>query len=124
MSSSCGIDESGIILPKGRRITTMVSSHFNVWNTCLHILRERGFELEVDGESLPDGSYPPNALWIAHKDGFSFCGDNPIELLGLVAIYDHLKPTENRNYWWRIDGPDIWLELMEKTFPDKEDNPA
>jgi hypothetical protein len=98
-----------------------LASHLNVFNTCLLILRARGFELEVSGERRDDGCYPVGCHWIARKDGFYFCGDNPIELLGLVAIYDHIQPTEDRSYWWRIEGPDVWEELLEAAFPDPEE---
>ncbi len=97
----------------------MVASRPNVYNTCLRILRSRGFALEVRGEAEPDGSYPTDCRWIARKDDFYFCGDNPIELLGLVAVYDHVQPQEDRPYWWVVEGPDISTELMESAFPDK-----
>jgi hypothetical protein len=97
-----------------------LASHSNVYNTCLLILRDRGFSLRVEGEMTPEGCYPSNAYWIAEKDGFYFCADNPIELLGLVTVYDHVRPKEDRSYWWRVQGPDVWTELMEAAFPDKE----
>jgi hypothetical protein len=97
-----------------------LSSHNNVWNTCLRILRDRGFNLRVEGELEPDGSYPAQCFWIAEKVGFILTADNPIELLGLAAIYEHVKPTENQPYWWSLDGPDIVTELMERAFPDAD----
>ena len=96
-----------------------LASNANNYNTCLLILRSRGFALEVSGEAEPDGSYPSECRWIARKGGFYFCGDNPIELLGLVAIYDHVQPQDDRSYWWAVAGPDVGLELMETAFPDK-----
>lgn len=43
----------------------------------------------------------------AEKDGFVLLADNPIELLGLAAIYEDVRPSEHRPYWWSIDdGPD------------------
>jgi hypothetical protein len=98
-----------------------LSSHINVWNTCLRILRQRGFALRVEGEARADGCHPTDALWIAEKDGFFFCGDNPIELLGLVAVHDRVRPGEDLPYWWRVDGPDVYTELMEAAFPDTGD---
>jgi hypothetical protein len=95
-----------------------LGSHVNVYNTCLRILRARGFELEVSGEPEPDGSYPVVCQWIARKGDFYFCGDNPIELLGLVAVYDYVRPDEDRPYWWTVEGSDLWSELMEAAFPD------
>ena len=99
-----------------------LSSNFNVYNTCLRILRVRGFELHVEGELSADGCYPADAVWIAEKAGFRFMAHNPIELLGLAAIYDHVQPAENRSYWWLVEGADIWDELMEKAFPHTEEN--
>lgn len=96
-----------------------LTSHFNVWNTCLHILRVRGFALRVDGGLLPDGSYRPDATWIAEKDGFYFSADNPIELIGLVAVYDHVRPKKDVPYWWQANCPDLYGELMEERFPDR-----
>jgi hypothetical protein len=98
-----------------------LSSHANVYNTCLRILRHRGFDLRLEGELLPDGSYPPDPLWIAEKSGFRFCADNPIELLGLTAVYDHVHPATNKSYWWRVEGPDIWEELQKKAFEQSGD---
>lgn len=96
-----------------------LSSHANAYNTCLRILRARGFALHVEGEMTADGCYPVDALWVAEEAGFRFAADNPIELLGLVAVYDHVRPTEARPYWWSVEGPDIWSELMEAAFPDQ-----
>ncbi len=46
-------------------------------------------------------------VFTAEKDGFVLLADNPIELLGLAAIYEDVRPAENRPYWWSIDdGPD------------------
>jgi hypothetical protein len=97
-----------------------LASHANAYNTCLRILRARGFTLEVSGNQADDGGYPVDCLWIAHKGDFHFTADNPIELLGLTAIYEHVKPTEDQPYWWSVDGPDIWTELMEAAFPDDQ----
>jgi hypothetical protein len=98
-----------------------LSSSGNVHNTCLRILRQRGFALSVDGEQDADGCYPTDCLWIAEKEGYRFAADNPIELLGLVAIYDHVQPQgEAKGYWWHVDGPDLWREWMQAAFHDKD----
>ena len=101
-----------------------LSSNANVWNTCLLVLRSRGFSLEIVGEVEPDGSYPVDRFYIAHKDGFRFCAYNPIELLGLTAVYDYVQPTENCPYWWGVPGPDIDSELLEVAFPDEDKEPV
>ncbi len=96
-----------------------LGSHGNVWDTCLHILKERGYAIHVEGEVDENGSWPTDALWIAEKNGFLFKGYNPIELLGLIGIYDHIQPSEEIPYWWQVDCPDLTRELMFKAFPDQ-----
>ncbi|HEY1068097.1 MAG TPA: hypothetical protein VGE52_18380 [Pirellulales bacterium] len=96
-----------------------LASHVNAYNTCLQILRSRGYALEVSGELEADGTYPAACHWIARRDGFYFCGDNPIELLGLAAVYDFVQPPVDRPYWWKIEGPDIQEELYEAAFPEE-----
>jgi hypothetical protein len=95
-----------------------LASHYNVYNTWLRILRSRGFALEVTGIPQPDGSYPVEKRWFARQDGFCFTADNPIELLGLTSIYDHVHPADDRPYWWCVKGDDVMSELLEKAFPD------
>ena len=85
-----------------------LTSHANVENTCLRILRDRGFKLTLQGCESGSVGY----LWIAEKDGFRFTAENAIELLGLVAIFDHVKPKEDTPYWWSVKGPDVRRELM------------
>ena len=97
-----------------------LASNANVHNTCLRILHQRGYVLRVEGELDAGGYYPTDAFWIAEKDGFHFCGNNPIELLGLIAIHDHVQPKEETSYWWVVEGDDIWSELMEAAFPDED----
>lgn len=98
-----------------------LSSHANVYNTCLIILRQRGYDLWVEGEIDSEGCIDPLSLaWMAEKEGFDFQGDNPIELLGLTALFEFHQPTGSAvSYWWSIEGPDIYAELLDKAF----DNP-
>lgn len=114
-----------------------LSSHVNVFNTCLRILAEKGYAVRVEvsdewrsrrteaeqfaliamfappGE-MEQGRGLNRHLWFAEKDGFYFCADNPIELLGLVAVRDHMKPAEDVSYWWRTDGPDLHAEFLDQ----------
>jgi len=85
-------------------------SYLNVWNTCLLILRQRGYRLFLLGD--PDeAGYISRCTWNAEKDGMKFRADNPIELLGLIAIRDHQCPQADTPYWWRIEGPNLMAEL-------------
>jgi len=91
-----------------------LTSHANVRNSCLHILHTRGYKLKAEAELMADGDWPTDARWTAEKDGFFFTADNPMELLGLVAIYDFVQPSKDVPYWWRLDCPDHWDNLMEE----------
>jgi hypothetical protein len=89
-----------------------MTSHANVYNTCLRILRQRGYALRLDyGADIGEEYESP--VWIAEKDGFRFSADNAVELLGLTAVFEFVKPAKNEPYWWTMDGPDIWQELRD-----------
>ena len=80
----------------------MLSSYPNVFNTCLVLLRQSGFNLSYDKTA---------DAWNAKKNGFSFRADNPIELLGLASVYEKLQPKEEKEYWWQIQEPNVVAEL-------------
>ncbi len=80
----------------------MLSSYINVYNTCLVLLSSKGYVLSYD----KDGD-----VWLAKKDDFDFVADNPIELLGLIAIREEINPQADTEYWWRLDEPDLYQEL-------------
>ena len=76
-----------------------LSSYSNVVNTCLLILREKGWRFWI-----VDKGKQSEAFW-AEKDGWDLLGCSPIELLGLVAIFERKKPKRYKEYWWREEGP-------------------
>ena len=79
-----------------------LSSYLNVYNTALVVLERKGWTLRRD--KVCDD-------WYATKDGWEFLADNPMELLGLVSIYEHHAPKKKAEYWWKIDQPDILRKL-------------
>jgi hypothetical protein len=88
-----------------------LGSHGNVYNTCLLILKAHGFSLSI--EDSDEGNDSSSTIWMAEKNGYDFHADNPIELLGLVSIYEYHRPDgEPTPYWWSIDGPDIFKDLI------------
>lgn len=68
----------------------------NVLNTALVVIQRKGFHVWSD---------KTENYWYAEKDGWDFMADDPIQLLGLIAIFEHQKPTEFREYWWQIQEP-------------------
>lgn len=80
----------------------MLSSYPNVYNTCPVILQRKGFSLSHEKET---------DSWFAEISTFKLKADNPIELLGLAAIYEEQKPKSDSEYWWQISAPDLLGEL-------------
>jgi hypothetical protein len=66
------------------------------------LLQRRGYTIRYEKAS---------DAWFAERAGFVFRGDNPIELLGLAAIHEDVKPPTGCDYWWKIDDPDLLSEL-------------
>lgn len=78
----------------------------------MRILRARGYNLQLEDE-----------LWIAKRGGFTFMADNPIELLGLTAIHDYVKPAADTENWWSVPGPNLFDEFLDKgAQPDSENS--
>lgn len=84
----------------------------NVHSTCLRILRAKGYTLSRDFGRYEDDDGPYG--YLAEKNGFTFAAGDPIELLGLTAVYEYVEPTEDVPYWWVVEGPDIADELSER----------
>jgi len=87
-----------------------VYAHVNIENTCLRILRSKGYLLNV----YEDGN---NDLYEARHGDYNFLAHDPIALLGLVAIYEY-KGQPNGSpqpYWWVVKGEDIRKELQATT---------
>jgi hypothetical protein len=78
-----------------------LGSHENVWETCLQILHRRGWRLQRWLSPDEDG----DDTYAAVLGGIDLAADNPIELLGLAAIHDAIKPEKHEPYWWCIDAP-------------------
>ncbi|MDG3002304.1 hypothetical protein [Paludisphaera mucosa] len=74
----------------------------NTFNPSLIALRAKGYSLRI--EVVDDGG---SNLWCASKDGRRFAGYSPPELLGLVALWEHLGDD------WNRQTPDILSELFD-----------
>jgi hypothetical protein len=94
-----------------------LASHPNVWNTCLEILHRKGFDLAIELHPRDDGA----DAFRAERDGFDFVADDPIELLGLVAIYEHVEPVAWKPYWWSVERTGPTLDtLRDRAFAARE----
>jgi hypothetical protein len=102
----------------------MLFSYPNVWNTCLLILQERGYRLYLTGDPDEVGTIS-RCAWNAEKNGVKLRGDNPIELLGLVGIYEYHQPQKDVPYWWRIEGDNVIAEMEAewRRLPPEADAP-
>ena len=82
-----------------------LSYYSNVHNTALVVLRRKGYRLwtEQKGE-----------VFCAEKDGWDFMAFDPVQLLGIVAIYEAHQPTEHREYWWKLDKPNLYDTIPTK----------
>ena len=81
-----------------------LSSYPNVWNTALVVLRDKGFRVWTDADQT---------AWFAERGGWDLLADDPIQLLGLVAIFEHRMPRQFREYWWQLDEPDLLSEVPQ-----------
>jgi hypothetical protein len=111
-------------------------AHANVFNTACFVAQKKGWKLELipavwtDGEEEPDEPEVYRAIRPDDKGGeWVLVADNPIELLGLIGIYDFVQPTEHKPYWWSAlneKGEDAltWTELLEKAYKEDDDAPG
>lgn len=79
-----------------------IGAHLNVYNTALVILERKGWALRYDSSQ---------EWWFAKKGEWEFLADDPMQLLGMVAIYEHHSPKKKEEYWWKIDQPDLLSKL-------------
>ncbi|MCB9593940.1 MAG: hypothetical protein H6719_14500 [Sandaracinaceae bacterium] len=73
-----------------------LSEYANVYDTALVALEDKEFQVWFD---------PGPSLYCAEKDGWDFAAENPVSLLGLVAIWEQVGPSAYEEYWWRAGPP-------------------
>lgn len=69
-----------------------LSYHGNVDDTAVALLRRRGFQVWCDEQ---------RSSCFAERDGWDFIAFDPVQLLGLIAVFEATAPAEYREYWWR-----------------------
>ena len=89
-----------------------LSEYTNVYKTALTVIRKKGFRTWYDDKT---------DLFCAEKDGWDFCAYSPCGLLGVISIYEHVNPSEYKEYWWRLnDGEELshskpeYVSVMKK----------
>jgi len=99
-----------------------LTSHGNVYNTCLRILRQRGHELRLEQGVDNDDLVEREDNWIAIKDHYQLNAPSPIELLGLAALYGHTSPGSLSNDDRRIEADlDLYSDLMARAIIPREE---
>ena len=79
-----------------------LSEYSNVYNTAILILQEKGFRVWYEERTHH---------YCAERDGWDFMSDSPCGLLGVVAIFEYHQPQVFKEYWWKIEGPDVYRNL-------------
>ena len=79
-----------------------LSAYLNVYNTALVVLTRKGWSVSFD--SAQD-------WWHARKDEWELLANDPMQLLGLVAIHEYHAPQRKVEYWWKIDEPNLLEQL-------------
>ena len=80
----------------GEGMMPTLGEHSDVCHTGLVVLRQKGFQVWCERA---------NHTHCAERDGRDFVADTPTGLLGLVAIYEHKRPQELRENWWKEPEP-------------------
>jgi hypothetical protein len=94
-----------------------LSSHPNVYESCLRVLEQRGWRVATtlgeDDES--DG-------WRVTREDVELWADNPIELLGLVGVWEARWPGVYEPWWWTRGniGPSVWERARDEAEADEE----
>jgi hypothetical protein len=96
-----------------------LSSHGNVYNICLLVLHRKGYKLWVEQyieNTRNNVAHIPIYTWKAKKNDYDFAADDPIQLLGLVSVYEHIEPSNILTpYWWTTNddqAESIYREIM------------
>ena len=73
-----------------------LSAYNSTEKTSFHVLREKGYQV-----------WKKKDLYMAEKDGWDFAAHEMVELLGVVAVFENMRPARYAEYWWMISEP--WL---------------
>jgi hypothetical protein len=82
-----------------------ISAHPNVYNKCLQLLKNEGFQVSVDYNVKE---------WRAINNDAELRGDSPVELVGLLLVHKSVKPNATKDHWWRDDPEDLISEIIKE----------
>jgi hypothetical protein len=102
----------------GNNTMAALAAHVNVWETCLQLLERKGFVLRVE---LDEGE--GYSQWYGERDGFDFVAGNPIELRGLVVVFEDIQPERHQPYWWSA-STDESIRVSDRLACDAETREA
>jgi hypothetical protein len=85
-----------------------LSEHSNVYNSALLVAQAKGYDIWYRKET---------DQYCAQKNGWDFWASSPCGLLGLIAMFEHISPEEYREYWWQVDGPEVYSESLPSSPP-------
>jgi hypothetical protein len=71
------------------------SEYSNMYNAAINIIHAKGYQTWLD---------PVTQLFSAEKDGWDFQSESPCGLLGLIAVFEFIKPSAYSEYWWKNEG--------------------
>ncbi len=85
-----------------------IVSNFNVWNTSIALVEKRGWKIST--RDLGSDENNIKYEWIAKKGEFEVIGNSPIEMLGLISIYESQYEGSHEPYWWQLKSIKTWWE--------------
>jgi len=96
-----------------KHVVSRMTAHINLYNRALTIIKRKGYELFLypnNSDDLTVGTY------FAKKDNRDFNADDPLQLLGMINIWE-----EQGDDWW--NNPNYPSEkindaLMTESYPD------
>jgi hypothetical protein len=92
-------------------ITFRLADAGNTWNPALLVIREKGYGVY----RWPTGEKDACDDLVAIKDGRAFFAQNPVSLLGLIAMWERLGDG------WRTQGyPDEDGRILDFTYPSDQ----
>ena len=82
-----------------------LSEYTNVYDTALKVLNKKGYQFWFDEEL---------ELFCAEKEGWDFMAESPCSLLGVIAIYEFVNPKEFKEYWWKVEGENLYNSIPKQ----------